>query len=395
MALTAKETAARLLAEAGIRVGGAKPWDLRVSDEDFYGRVLAEGSMGLGESYMEGWWDCERLDQCLLRLLRQGFQTRIQPWRERVGVLAAKMLNLQRRSRASQVAESHYDIGNDLFRYMLDSRMVYSCGYWKDAQTLDEAQENKLDLVCRKLGLRPGMRVLDIGCGWGSALQFAAERYGVEGVGVTISREQAALARELCAGLPIDIRLQDYRDLDEPFDRILSLGMFEHVGHKNYRAYMRVVARCLQPGGLFLLHTFGGNTSVHTCDPWFHKYIFPNGMVPSIEQVGRAAAGLLVMEDWHGFGPYYDRTLMAWDENFTANWAAIRASGEYDSRFYRMWRYYLLSLAACFRARELQVWQILFAKEPTQNVVRACRVCSECWEANAPAERTLAESQRK
>jgi cyclopropane-fatty-acyl-phospholipid synthase len=243
---------------------------------------------------------------------------------------------------------------------MLDRRMTYTCGYWKNARNLDEAQEAKLDLVCQKLDLKPGQTVLDIGCGWGSFAKFAAERYGAHVVGVTVSEEQMKLGKELCKGLPVELRLQDYRDIQGSFDHIVSLGMFEHVGYKNYRTFMRVVYEHLSDGGLFLLHTLGGNTSVRSGEAWMDKYIFPNGMFPSLVQIGRAIEGLFVMEDWHNFSADYEKTLFAWFANFNKHWPEI--SGKYGETFYRMWKYYLLACAGTFRTRSSQLWQIVLSK---------------------------------
>jgi cyclopropane-fatty-acyl-phospholipid synthase len=271
-----------------------------------------------------------------------------------------RILNRQGPSRAFEVGRRHYDLGNDLFRVMLDRRMMYSCALWETADTLDDAQEAKLDLICRKLRLEPGMRVLDIGCGWGGLARYAAESHGVRATGVTVSERQVESAREACAGLPVEILLQDYREIDGRFDRIVSVGMFEHVGGENYRRYMQVVHRCLEEGGLFLLHTIAGNTSVRTVDPWVRTHIFPNSMLPSAAQISTAAEGLFVLEDWHSLGPHYDRTLMAWHANFLAAWG--RLSAAYDERFRRMWCYYLLSSAGAFRARSNQLWQIVLSK---------------------------------
>jgi len=269
-------------------------------------------------------------------------------------------LNLQSKSRSYEVGKKHYDIGNDVYKKMLDKRMVYSCGYWEKAKNLDQAQEAKLDLICKKLNLKKGQRILDIGCGWGSFAKYAAEKYRVKVVGITISKEQVKLAKKLCKGLPIEIRLQEYRDLNEKFDHIVSIGMFEHVGYKNYKTYMKIVSRNLKPNGLFLLHTIGRNTSVTTLVPWVNKYIFQNSMLPSPKQITAAAEGLFVLEDWHNFRADYDKTLMQWYKNFTRNWNKIKNS--YDDRFYRMWTYYLLSSAGLFRARKGQLWQIVFSK---------------------------------
>ncbi len=349
----------RLLDEADVRIDGERPWDIQVHRDEFYARVMAQGALGVGEAYMDGWWDCPRLDEFFHRVFAHELDRKIRPLADLWWVARGKLLNLQRPSRAFQIGQRHYDIGNDLFRQMLDRRLVYSCGYWKDATTLDDAQEAKLELVCRKLGLREGMRVLDIGCGWGGMARYAVERFGVEVVGITVSEQQASFAREACRGLPVEIRLADYRDLDESFDAVLSLGMFEHVGHKNYRTYMEVVRRCLGDEGLFLLHTIAGNRSVRRANPWTDRYIFPNSMLPSAKQITAAAEGMFVIEDWHSFGADYDRTLMCWHENFVRAWHDLEAS--YGERFYRMWNFYLLSSAGTFRARSSQLWQIVLS----------------------------------
>ncbi|MDH7528362.1 MAG: cyclopropane fatty acyl phospholipid synthase, partial [Ignavibacteria bacterium] len=244
---------------------------------------------------------------------------------------------------------------------MLDKRMNYSCAYWKDATNLDEAQENKLELICKKLYLKPGMRVLDIGCGWGAFAKYAAEKYGVEVVGITVSKEQLKLAKELCDGLPVEIRLQDYREVNEKFDRIVSIGMFEHVGYKNYREYFKIAAKNLKDDGIFLLHTIGSNISTKSTDAWTHKYIFPNGMLPSLAQISKTVENLFVIEDVHNFGADYDKTLMAWYNNFKNNWHKLK--DKYGERFYRMWEYFLLSCAGAFRARKNQLWQIVLSKK--------------------------------
>lgn len=348
-----------LLELAQVGVNGSNPWDIRVHDPRFYARVLAEGSLGLGESYMDRLWDCDSLDQLFYRILSARLDSQVNPKKDWIPLLKARVLNMQNPVRAYTVGRHHYDIGNDLYERMLDSRMIYSCGYWKEARDLEEAQEAKLDLVCRKLGLEPGMRVLDIGCGWGGTAKFAAKRYGAEVVGVTVSQEQVKYGQELCRGLPVDIRYQDYRALNEKFDRILSLGMFEHVGLKNYRNFMTRVRELLMNDGLFLLHTIGRLESKTDCEPWISKYIFPNSMLPSAKQICEAFEGLFVLEDWHSFGPDYDPTLMAWHDNFTRSWEELR--NIYDERFYRMWSYYLLSCAGSFRARSNQLWQLVLS----------------------------------
>jgi len=372
MAKDIKSIVNELATYADIVIGGNRPWDIAVHDDRFYNRILAHGSLGLGESYMDGWWQCSQLDECINRVLRADIAGKIKPtlpllWH----ALKARLFNLQTKARAKQVGEEHYDLGNDLYECMLGKRMVYTCGYWKEAANLDDAQEAKLDLVCRKLNLKPGQKVLDIGCGWGSFCKFAAEKYGAQVVGITISQEQAALGNEICKGLPVEIRLQDYRDVNEQFDHIVSLGMFEHVGYKNYRTYMQAVSRCLKDHGLFLLHTIGTNISTNTCEPWLGKYIFPNGMLPSIQQIGQSAEGLFIMEDWHNFSAYYEPTLMAWHANVERNWPSLKE--RYSDRFKRMWDYYLLGCAAAFRSRTCQLWQVVLSKKGVQGIYHSVR----------------------
>lgn len=351
-----------ILSRADIRLGGDRKWDIRVENPAFYGRVLSGGSLALGESYMDGWWECRALDCFFDKILTARLDKAVRRSIDLLwAVIRGKLMNSQNSARAFEIGKRHYDIGNDLFSVMLDSRMNYSCGYWDNASTLEEAQKEKLDLICRKVGLSPGMKVLDIGCGWGGFARYAAETYGAEVLGITVSEEQVRFAREYCDGLPVRIDLMDYRALDESFDRIISIGMFEHVGKKNYRTFMKTVQGCLKPDGLFLLHTIGGNSSTYKTDPWIEKYIFPNSMLPSAKQIANESEGLLVLEDWHSFGCYYDKTLMAWHRNFTENWDRIKDA--YGERFYRMWVYYLLSCAGSFRSRRNQLWQIVFSKE--------------------------------
>ena len=363
----------KILASAGIQVDGPQPWDIQIHNPNFYWRVLTQGSLGLGESYMDKWWDCMALDEFFARVLNLELDRRVPGMNTFVIMGLAKLLNMQNRARAVRVAQEHYDVGNDLYSKMLDNSMMYSCGYWRRAKTLEEAQEAKLELIACKLGLQDKERILDIGCGWGGACRFFAERYGVEVVGLTLSGEQAKFAQEHCAGHSVTILEQDYRDFpaSETFDAIYSIGMFEHVGYKNYRTFMSKVNELLEPQGQFLLHTIGRNDTAVTTDPWVNRYIFPHGMMPSIQQIGQSIEDLFVMEDWHSFGQDYDRTLMAWQFNFEAAWDSLRES--YDERFFRMWRYYLSCCAGSFRARQSQLWQILLVKEGLREVPPVCR----------------------
>ena len=357
---------AEILELADIKESGGRPWDIKINNSKFYSRVFSEGSLALGESYMDGWWDAESVDQFICNLLKFDIESKAEPYKVLALAIRAKFTNLQSIARAFQVGNQHYNLGNRLFEIMLDKRLTYTCGYWKEADTLDAAQEAKLDLICKKIQLQAGQHVLDIGCGWGSFAKFAAENYGARVTGITISTEQAEYAKKLCVGLPIDIRVQDYRLLDEKFDHIVSVGMFEHVGSKNYKNYFETANKCLKDDGLFLLHTIGGLVTKPTPDPWIHKYIFPNGQIPSLTDIASSSEKLFVVEDLHNFGAYYDKTLMTWFENFDAGWHELK--DDYGDRFYRMWKYYLQSCAGAFRARDIHLWQLVLSKNGVQGV---------------------------
>jgi cyclopropane-fatty-acyl-phospholipid synthase len=280
-----------------------------------------------------------------------------------VALLLGRIQNRQTKARSRDVADHHYDLGNDIYEPMLSKHMQYSCGYWKNAATLEDAQENKLRLIARKLGLRPGHSVLELGCGFGGLARFMAAECGCRVVSYNISREQIAFGRQSCQGLPVRFEERDYRDAafeSEQFDRVVAVGLCEHIGYKNYPGFLKLVHDRLRPGGLFLLHTIGSNASYTYTDPWINKYIFAGGMMPSIVQLGKAMEHQWVVEDWHNFGPDYDRTLLAWWQNFERAWPQLRS--KYGDRFYRMWKFYIMSSAGAFRARKLQLWQIVLSK---------------------------------
>ncbi len=358
-----------------IQAGGKRPWDVQIHNPLFYKRVATQGSMGLGEAYMDGWWDCPALDQLFHRLLIADADEKAAPagakriWNNIKNYLVSIQNQIQRRTRAFVIGKHHYDLGNDLFSLMLDKGLNYSCAYWHHAQDLEQAQTKKLDLICRKIGLKPGMKVLDIGCGWGGFAIHAAKNYGASITGVTVSREQAEYARRASRGLDVTIELVDYRQLQGKYDRVVSVGMLEHVGWRNYRRFMNKVYQVLDNKGLFLLHTIGGNHSVTSSDPWISTYIFPHSMMPSAAQICKAAERRFMIEDWHNFGLYYDSTLMVWYKNFVENYHQIQ--DRYDKRFFRMWTYYLLVSAASFRARKNQLWQIVFSKKGLDRVFRS------------------------
>jgi cyclopropane-fatty-acyl-phospholipid synthase len=364
--MNAKALCEHVLAAGDVQVNGDRPWDIQVHDGRFYDRVLAQGSLGLGEAYMDAWWDCEALDEMMARALKAGGERAIgRNWVTAVHALKAKLLNLQTRRGARKVATQHYDIDDRLYMSFLDPYNQYTCAYFKDAgpDELERAQQAKMDLICRKIKLKPTDRVLDIGCGWGGLARWMSERHGCRVVGVTISERQVEYARNTINDPKVWILNMDYRDLPnmaEPgFDKVVSIGMVEHVGFKNHRTFYDVVRRVLKPDGLFLLQNCGQDVSRAGADPWIDRYIFPNGSIPSPVQLARAFEGLFVLEDWHNMGAHYDPTLMAWWRRFDGAWPRFR--DQYGDRFYRMFRYYMLSCAGAFRARDMQLHQTVYS----------------------------------
>lgn len=370
--MQARELVERLAREADIRINGDRPWDITVHNDNLYARVLKQGTLGLGEAYMEGWWDCEAMDVMFCRALRARLErtfSRTLP--SRMTGLAHALFNLQSRARAFMVARAHYDADPALFRAMLGPTMQYSCGRWEDvkksgAAGLDEAQRAKMEMICRKLALESGMSVLDMGCGWGTLALHMAGEHHVRVTGITVSREQLAVAQNRAAseGVDVEFCLMDYRSVQGSWDRVVSVGMFEHVGRRNYDTFMDVVHGALKPGGLFLLHSIGGNGALGAgagADPWLTRHIFPNGILPSPSTLVNALEHDFVLEDWQNFGVDYDKTLMAWHENFERG--LREGAFTCTERERRMYRYYLLSCAGAFRARSLQLWQLVLSPE--------------------------------
>ena len=362
--MNSKEIVIDLLKSADISVNSGGENDITIKDEKFYKKVLLEGSLGLGEAYINKQWECDCVDQFIFKILRANLDEKYNA-QLALNVVKEKLIdaiNPQSIFNSKNDISYHYDIGNDLFYNMLDERMVYSCAFWKNAKNLKEAQENKLELICKKIGLKPGMRILDVGCGWGSFMKYAAEKYGAICTGLTLSKEQIKLGEELCKDLPITFIYKDYREFEaEPFDRVVYFGMFEHLGHQNYLTYMKKISSLLKDDGIFLLHTIGGLKNNPHGDPWIKKYIFPNGSLPSIQSIGKSIENIFYMEDWHDFGVDYDKTLMCWYSNFIKNWEKL--SYKYDAKFKKIWEYYLLSCAGAFRAKDLALWQIVLTKK--------------------------------
>lgn len=369
----------RLFGSCGVRINGDQPGDIRVHDERFYRRILLERSLGAGESYLDEWWDCEALDEFFSKVLSADIESRLPAarWIQRSSNALHRLVNYQTATRSIEVADRHYNIGNDLYSCMLGPSMAYTCGYFRNAETLDEAQYAKYELVCRKLDLRPGERVLDLGCGFGGFARYAAERHGCTVVGVNISSQQLDFARRFCQGLPVEFFLCDYREVaayagtPRSFDKVASIGLCEHVGYRNYREFLTIVRSLLKEDGLFLLHTIGNKRTKYFADPWINKYIFPNGMTPSVGLLAEALEGLFIVEDLHNFGADYDRTAMAWLRNFKDSWAQLE--GAYDRRFYRMWTYYLSAGAGSFRARDQQLFQFVLSPQGVRGGYKSLR----------------------
>ena len=359
----------------GIVVNGPNPWDIQIRNQKAFNLILSKWSLGLGEGYMRGYWDCLDLEEFLFRLLRYDHNEKIRGFANInfiFEILRSKIINLQSKSRAFLVGKHHYDAGKDVFTAMLDKEMIYSCAYWEHAHDLDKAQLDKMELICRKLQLKPRETLLEIGCGWGGFAKYAAQNYGVNVTGITISQEQYQIAKQRCRAESVEILLEDYRDLKGQFNKIVSIGMFEHVGAKNYDEYFSIASRLLADDGIFLLHTIGSDVTTLRTDPWIEKYIFPNGKIPSIGEIGYASEGHFIMEDLQNIGLDYEKTLLAWHQKFIASWQLI--ASKYDSIFYRMWNYYLLGCAAYFKSRQGQLWQIVFTKRCYQGSYRSIRM---------------------
>ena len=380
--LTVPTPIAAFTEAAGIGFDGDQPWDIEVRDSRLFADVMRRGSLALGEGYVNGLWDCQRLDQLFTRLLTpntaidvmQGFDP-LAHLRTLVLSLGERLLNWQTHLRAHQVARRHYDIDPRVYAAMLDSRRIYSCAYWQQASNLEQAQEHKLKLICEKLQLEPGQRVLDLGCGWGGFARYAAENYGVEVLGITVSAQQQRYAQGLSLDLPVRTVLADYRTSllrqEKPFDRIVSIGMMEHVGRLNDSTFFQIVNDLLTDQGLMLLQSIGTRQTTAKIDPWIDTYIFPNGRLPSAQQLCRGFECSLILQDLENFGRDYDTTLMAWWSNFDAAWP--RLSQDISPSFYRLWSYYLLSCAGLFRSGQGQLWQLVLSKPSRQQTYRSIR----------------------
>lgn len=368
---------------AGVAFDGGRPWDIEVHDSRLFRDLMRRGSLALGEGYVNGLWDCQRLDQLFTRLLTpntaidvmNGFDP-VANLRSLAVSLGERLVNWQSQRRAHQVARCHYDIDPRIYAAMLDSRRIYSCAYWQMASDLEQAQEDKLKLICEKLQLEPGQRLLDLGCGWGGFALYAAENYGVEVLGITVSQQQQRYVHRLSTDLPVRTLLADYRSRnlrdEKPFDRIVSIGMMEHVGRLNDHAFFKVANDLLADDGLMLLQTIGNRQTTCKVDPWIDAYIFPNGRLPSAQQLCRGFESFLILQDWENLGHDYDKTLMAWWANFDSSWSKL--SQDISPSFYRLWSYYLLSCAGLFRSGQGQLWQLVLSKASRKPAYRSIRL---------------------
>ena len=356
-----------LLAGAAVRINGDAPWDIQVYDEKVYRLILTQGSLGLGRAYMEGLWDSDQLDETFHRLLAADIDTKMVGWaRVRLlgEVLRQRLFNLQSPQRAFQVAEQHYDIGNDVFESMLDSRMIYSCAYWEHASSLEQAQQHKLDMICRKLQLQPGERLLEIGCGWGGLAGHLADR-GAEVDAISLSDAQLAWARRHHMG-PRFLK-QDYRDTAGSYDGIVSVEMVEALGREYWPTFMDCVARNLKPGGRAAIQFISIRDDLFDAyaasADFIQAYIFPGGLLIRTSEFRRLAeARGLAWQDQVDFGPDYAETLKTWRVNFNNAVVEGCLPPGFDARFVELWRFYLLYCEGGFRGGGIDVHQVTLVK---------------------------------
>lgn len=352
-----------LFQRAGIVVGK----DIIVADDSFYYDVAVKGSLGLGEGFVSGKWTTPDLVSTIRKLSDSPLLTKVQYWLGWLYPLQwLKSLVLlvlgQTRAEAREVGSQHYDLSTAMYENMLGKPMIYSCGYWKGVDTLEDAQNQKMDLLCRKLQLKPGQSVLEIGCGWGDFAIYMANNYGVTVVGLTISENQRLTAekRAKLAGVEdkVVFLLEDYRDHTLKYDRIVSVGMLEHVSSSMLSTYFQQVHDLLLTGGLAVIHSITKKQSTSIRDPWISKYIFPNSAIPSNSSwVSALNHVALEIEDVQNIGPDYAKTLHAWYDRYT------RFCDMVSSENGRMWQFYLNCCEAQFLSRNLNVWQMVLSKQ--------------------------------
>jgi cyclopropane-fatty-acyl-phospholipid synthase len=364
---------AQLLAAADIHLNGSRPWDIQINNPLTLGRIMRDGSLGMGESYMDGWWDCQAIDQMMTRAVRARLHEHLGTPRAHVQSWFGQWAKRLPSSNARIVGRAQYDLNNQLFCAMLDSSMSHSSAYWEEgATTLEQAQEAKMEMVCRKLQLKPGMRLLDIGCGWGSFMRYAAKHYGVTALGLTTSKEQMALGQSMNQDLPVQFEHTDIQHFNtnsrSQFDCVVSLGMLNTPVLAANNALFSTARRSLKKDGLFLLETMGNNQRGQLLEPWLQKHLLCQIPLPSLGDVTDVAQLDFVVEDVHNLGADHDRTLLHWHQRFERAWPQLRLA--YDERFYRMWRYHLMGSAGSFRARSTQIWQMVMSPKGLSSVYR-------------------------
>jgi len=347
---------------------GGKPAksELKLKSPTVIKRILKEGSLGFGEEYMHGNIDIKGDMQHLIRLgLSSGLDAPKLPLQTKLAIATLRLQTGNTSSRSARNIQSHYDLGNDFYQLWLDRSMTYSCAYFRDeSHSLEQAQHDKYEHICRKLHLNPGETLVDIGCGWGGMLIYAAKHYGIRGIGCTLSQQQYDFARakirEDNLEGQISVQLQDYRELRGQFDKFVSIGMFEHVGRKYHSTFMSKVKELLKPGGFGVLHCITKDVP-EKCDPWINKYIFPGGDIPVVNQVVQLlGSSNFILEDMENLRRHYAMTLRHWSERFEDVVSTVE--NKFDSRFTRMWRTYLNFSEAAFCTGNLHLHQFLFTR---------------------------------
>lgn len=357
-----------LLEKMDIQVGGNRAWDIQIHSPDFARRVMTMGGLGLGDSYIEGDWDANSVDSFINHILRARLDKEIKSFGMSISSLKSRFHSLAKGQKPWKFQDVLRNLPNEFFEAILGTNMSFTSGYWAaGAKTLEEAQQARRDMTCKKLNLKQGMRLLDAGSGWGGFSAFAAEHYGVECVCISSFKGQHEWASQHYAHLPIEFVQNESLMLDGMFDCIVSIDRFEHLPQKNYRVYLEMGDRILEEDGLLLLQSTGKNERRLNGKHWFDTHILQNNSLPTIAQIAGATNGLFVMEDMHNFGSDYDKTLMAWYQNFEAAWPALQKQYKFDEKLYRTWKYYLLSSAGAYRANDLQQWQCIFSKQHARN----------------------------
>jgi len=340
--------------------------DIVVNNKEMFVKIASNGELGLVESYINGDWDSDNLEKTISELISKldFLKNQIKKqslnfiFMEIKAVIKNRIQNNSIKSVKKNISH-HYDIGNDLFQKMLGKHMQYTCAYfYKPNMTLDEAQYAKMELIAKKIDLKPNMKVLDIGCGFGSMAQHLAKHYNVYVIGVTLSKEQKKYADEYFSHPRVTIELKDYRHVTGNFDRVYSVGMFEQVGRKRYKEYYDKCYELLKPDGIMLIHTIGTNKRKWNHNSFINKYIFPEGELPHIENLTHSFVDKWHLEDWQNMGLSYAKTTKLWHTNI-GDWSGL---DNYDERFRRMWDFYLLGCVANFQSRNVCLWQIVYTK---------------------------------